>query len=64
MGDCTIELLATGCKLGAREFFGVLLESGKRRCPGRKDPRGIPGNTAAVLREPAREGHLVPIEPV
>jgi hypothetical protein len=45
-------------------FFRVLLESGKRRCPGRKDPKRIPGVTAAGNRELAKEGRLVPFEPV
>jgi hypothetical protein len=28
---------------GSKEFFGVLLESGNRRFPGRKDPLKNPG---------------------
>jgi hypothetical protein len=44
--------------------FRILLESGKHRYPGRKDPKEIPGNTAAGNRELAKEAHLVPFQSV
>jgi hypothetical protein len=43
---------------------GFFFESGKHRFPGRKDPSEIPGDTAAEPKKPAREGRLVPFEPV
>jgi hypothetical protein len=45
-------------------MFGVLLESGKRRFPGRKGPSEIPGRAAAGNKKPAKEGHLVPFKSV
>jgi hypothetical protein len=45
-------------------MFGILLESGKRRFPGRKDPSRIPGKTEAGAERLAKERPNVPFQPV
>ena len=55
---------APSIELDAESVFRVLLESGKHRFPGRKGPSRIPGKAAAGAERPAKEGRLVPFEPV
>jgi hypothetical protein len=62
-----VESQVSKSRLGApslKLLFGVLLESGKRRFPGREDPSEIPGRAAAGAKKPAKEGRLVSFKPV